>query len=253
MEQEKKFAELQLEEVEGKKVFVATDETIDREGEVLSIDGWNLANFKRNPIILWSHNPFEPLIGKAENIRYRLIEGKKKLTFEPVFHKLNEMSTLVSDLVEKGWMKTVSVGFRPFKKDGNKFTQQELLEISFVNIPANPEATTLALSKGLKQETVDKLFGNETEPEPIEEEKAVEATESKQDEQITQMMDQISELNKKIKNLEVAASSAKPVESLESRPGQGRQPSERKALNVALIREANKALSTYLRLVKEKS
>lgn len=165
---DKKFAELQIEEIDGKKVFVATDETVDREGEVLAIDGWQLENFKRNPILLWSHNPFEPLIGLAENIRFRTLGGKKKMTFEPVFHRMNEMSRLVADLVDKGWMKTVSVGFRPYEKQGNKFTKQELLEISFVNIPANPEATHLAFSKGYGKETVKSIFGDDVKEEEVE-------------------------------------------------------------------------------------
>lgn len=156
-----KFAELDIENIDGKQVFVATDETVDREGEVISIDGWDLANFKRNPILLWSHNPFEPMIGRATNIRMRTVAGKKKMTFEPEFHKKSELSSLIADLVENGWMKTVSVGFRPYQKEGNKFTKQEMLEISFVNIPANPEATQLAFSKGYGTDAMTKLFGEE--------------------------------------------------------------------------------------------
>lgn len=194
---EKKFAELAIEEVEGSKVFVATDDTLDREGERIAIDGWRLDEFKRNPIILWSHNPMEPMIGKAENIRFRTINGRKKLTFEPVFHKLNEMSTLIAELVEKGWMKTVSVGFRPYQKEGDTFTDQELLEISFVNIPANPEATQLALSKGLSQDTVDKLFTNEKSEEvaetPEEKPETPEVTEPVEEKSM-EMMDSMDQM-----------------------------------------------------------
>lgn len=143
---------------EGEKVFIASDETVDRQGESIAVDGWQLDNFKKNPILLWSHNPFEPAIGKADNIRKRTVNGKSALTFEPKFHRLSELSKLISDMVDQGWMKTVSVGFRPFEQEGTKFTKQELLEISFVNIPANPSAMSLAYSKGYGTETVSKVF-----------------------------------------------------------------------------------------------
>lgn len=162
---DKRYTELNIEELEGKQVFVATDETVDREGDIISLDGWDLSNFKRNPILLWSHNPFEPMIGRAKNIRMRNVGGSRKLTFEPEFHEKSPLSKLIADLVKEGWIKTVSVGFRAFQKEGNRFTKQELMEISFVNIPANPEATQLAFSKGYSKDTVGKLFNIVTEVE----------------------------------------------------------------------------------------
>lgn len=104
---EAKFATASLEKVldeesgQEVKVFVVSDETIDREGEIISIDGWVLDNFKRNPVMLWSHNPYDPPIGHWENIRFRTIGGKKKLTMEPNFHRKTDLSKLISDLAEE--------------------------------------------------------------------------------------------------------------------------------------------------------
>lgn len=158
MEEEKKFAEIEPEEIGGKLVFVATDETIDREGEQISIDGWELDDFKKNPVMLWSHDPYTPNIGSWENIRFRTVGGVKKLTMEPKFHRLGELSRLIADMVEQGFLRTLSVGFQALQKEGNRFTKQKLLETSFVNIPANPQATQLAYSKGYSREVVNKLF-----------------------------------------------------------------------------------------------
>ena len=281
---EAKFAELPIEEIDGKQVFVATDETVDREGEVISIDGWDLNNFKKNPILLWSHNPFEPMIGRATNIRMRTVDGKKKLTFEPEFHGKTDLSRVVSDLVSEGWMKTVSVGFRPYERQGNKFTKQEMLEISFVNIPANPQATHLALSKGYAMDEIKKVFDGEIqepvvpEPELEEEEKGMMENMDMMDEMAGQMDDPAmkkmmkmtaktmrnhegriqkmegmkSLLEEEINNLQVALE-AKAVSEPPKAVDKGRSDAGKKAFQgKRLIQVANKALDEFLRLSKEK-
>lgn len=152
------FTKAECKNIEGRKVFVASDDIEDRDGEVIRQDGWDLNNFKQNPILLWSHDPEEPLIGKAENIRFRTIDGRKKLTFEPNFHKKSERSRLIADLVDSGYLNSVSVGFIPKELDGNIITKLELLEISFVNIPANPRAVSLAFAKKYSDKTIDELM-----------------------------------------------------------------------------------------------
>ena len=49
-------------------LFTGSDETIDRDGEIIKVDGWQLANYKKNPVILWGHNHSIPAIGKAERV-----------------------------------------------------------------------------------------------------------------------------------------------------------------------------------------
>ena len=159
--------------IEGKQVFIVSDDVEDRQGEVISTEGWKLENYKKYPVLLWGHNANEPLIGHGTNLRYRDVSGKKKLTFEPKFHRKSKLSQLVSDLVEENWIRGVSVGFRPLEKDGNVYKKQELLEVSFVNVPANPNALNLAYSKGYKEETISKIMDVEKakEIEAIEQEK----------------------------------------------------------------------------------
>jgi uncharacterized protein len=219
------------------KVFVVSDETVDREGEIISIDGWNLDNFKRNPVMLWSHNPFEAPIGKWENIRFRTVNGKKKLTMEPNFHKKSDMSKLISDLVELGYPpQTTSVGFRPYERNGNKYTKQELLEVSFVNIPANPEATQLALSRGYAEAVVSKLFTPASEPK-IE------------DTALSDLKSEVEQLKTEIKNLGVALEKANKPVSESGKPDNGRSESRSKVRR--LLQLSNKALSEALRLEKQ--
>lgn len=123
---------------------VASTSTLDRQGESIDQNGWNLKNFKKNPVLLWAHNHDEPPIGTAKNIKVEG-EGKKaRLTFEPVFHEITERAKAVKQLFAEGIMNSFSVGFIPVEAEGNTFTKAELLEISAVGVPANPEARTMA-------------------------------------------------------------------------------------------------------------
>lgn len=148
----KQFIEAVVQKAEdGKITFVASDETLDRSGEVIPIETWDLTNFMRNPVMLVDHDYcVENIIGLAKNIR---IEGKQ-LLFEPVFHEITELAKSVSQMVLEGVLNTVSVGFLPHGpiKDGDT-GRNELLEISFVAVPANPSAERLkSLQKQVTEE-----------------------------------------------------------------------------------------------------
>ena len=49
--------------------FVLSDETVDRLGDVIMSDGWDLTNFKKNPIALWAHRSDQPPIGRWKDLR----------------------------------------------------------------------------------------------------------------------------------------------------------------------------------------
>lgn len=134
---------------------VASTAALDRQGESIDQSGWQLKNFKKNPILLWAHDHHEPPIGTAKNIKIEG-EGKKaRLTFEPIFHEITERAKAIKALFEEGIMNSFSVGFIPIEADGNTFTKAELLEISAVGVPANPEARTMAY-KSLMAKGFDK-------------------------------------------------------------------------------------------------
>lgn len=125
--------------------MIGSTDSLDRDNEVLSIDGWDLKNYKKNPVVLEAHNYWEPAIGRAK-VR---IEGKKmifKIEFPP--EGVYPRADLFRKLYKLGFMKASSVGFIPSEyKLGNgndeprrTFLKQELTEISLVTVPANPEA-----------------------------------------------------------------------------------------------------------------
>ncbi len=156
-----------LTEVKGNKILaIASEEVEDRQGEVLSIDGWQLKNFKKNPQLLWYHNlrPERSLpIGKVKKIGFRTINGKKKLVFEPEFENITEFGRTVEEFYKRGYLNTFSVGFRPLEKEKNRFIKQELLEISAVPVPALPSAEVIerAEEDGLNKVCIKAALGDE--------------------------------------------------------------------------------------------
>ena len=131
--------------------FTASTESIDRDGEMLQVDGWVLDNFRKNPVILWAHQYDEPAIGKAVNIS--AANGELIIDVEFADAETNPFADIVYRLYMGGFMSAVSVGFIPIeweqgKKDGEpkrKYTKQELLELSCVPVPSNPEAVMQSL------------------------------------------------------------------------------------------------------------
>lgn len=118
--------------------FVASDETMDRQGESLPIDAWDLRNYKKNPVLLVNHDyKVENIVGTAKKVR--VVDGQ--LIFDAVFHEITALAKEVKEMVKQGFLNTVSVGFmrKPGKRAEDPMTN-ELFEVSFVPVPANPSA-----------------------------------------------------------------------------------------------------------------
>jgi HK97 family phage prohead protease len=152
---------------DGSFEFVASDETVDRYGDVIRVSGWELANYRRNPIVLFGHDKSNP-VGIAKKV---WVEGKKLM----VRIKLAEEGTspfidTLRKLVDQKIVRAVSVGFLPTaepkyirdeKNDritGIEYVGQELLENSLVTVPANPAALSTAKSMGIPEQHLARVF-----------------------------------------------------------------------------------------------
>lgn len=131
---------------------VGSSAVVDRMGDIIDQAGWNLKDFLNNKVILWGHNVREekPPIAKALKV---WVEGKgtknAKLMFDLKFDLQDAFAAEIYRKIKDGFLNTVSVGFLPHEWEeldpdnwfgGLKFTKQDLLELSIVPIPANPEA-----------------------------------------------------------------------------------------------------------------
>lgn len=141
----------------GEITAIASTAVEDRQGEIVEVEGWDLKDFKANPIILWGHDHSQLPIGKATKTWIEGSGKQAKLMTKIAFQEVTELGRAVKQLVADGVLKTLSVGFMPVDADGNRFTKQKLLEISVVNVPANPQAMMLGY-KSLK----DNGFDDET-------------------------------------------------------------------------------------------
>jgi HK97 family phage prohead protease len=133
---------------------VASDGTVDRYGDVIEPDGWDLTAYHRNPVILVDHDyRVSRIVGAAE--RAEILDGALlvRIRLDPAGS--NPTAGMVRSRLEAGSLRTVSVGFVPLEWEpilhvesgrvtGFRFTEQELLEVSFVAVPANPNAGTLS-------------------------------------------------------------------------------------------------------------
>ena len=76
------------------------------------------------------------------------------MIIEGVFSKSNPLGVLLADLYDEGMVKTVSVGFIPKQRQEDNrriITSAELLELSFVAVPCNPNALSLDQKQLMKK------------------------------------------------------------------------------------------------------
>lgn len=125
---------------------VASTEGVDRAGEVILVKGWDLENYKKNPIILFAHDYWSLPVGKATNVY--ISEDGKQLIAEGYFAS-TESAQEVRKLYDEKILVAVSVGFMPMERNGNVITKAQLLEISFVPVPCNPDAVSLEKTQKL--------------------------------------------------------------------------------------------------------
>lgn len=144
--------------------FCMSDQTRDRHGDEIVASGWDLAEFKRNPIALANHDP-SFVIGKWTNIRVeggRLL-GHLQLAPEGTSQRIDE----VSKLVRAGFLKSCSVGFIPIDYEelpsgGRRYKKQRLIECSVVSTPSNPSALTTEKARklGVSETVIQRILNS---------------------------------------------------------------------------------------------
>jgi HK97 family phage prohead protease len=138
--------------------FIASTDTLDRYHEIIDPAGWRLDGYRRNPVFQNAHNYGDILftIGKALVTEVR--SGSSPQLYQRVQFAtdVNPMARIAYGLYKGGFLNAVSVGFIPIRWENGapdapfrrKYLEQELLEVSAVAIPANPDALALGLKAG---------------------------------------------------------------------------------------------------------
>jgi len=159
-----KTRKIQIRKNENKFTFVLSTDKVARDGEVWTRDGWDFSNFENNPIFLADHeDTVENVVGKVENLRFE----SDGLIGDVVFaDEENPKAKVIKRLYESGFLNSVSV--RVFPKKGEyrevgkeqvwHLLEKELLEVSAVALPADPNAL---LQRGILRKGEVDLFKKE--------------------------------------------------------------------------------------------
>lgn len=139
-----KMSEFKAIEKEAEYSFkvVVTTEWIDRDWEIIRSDWIDFTNYLKNPVVLVDHSyKIESIVWKT----IKIYQENWNTIAEWVFAKWVEKAELIRALYNQWFVKTVSIWFIPKKRDNswNIIEQSEMLEFSFVAVPANPEALSL--------------------------------------------------------------------------------------------------------------
>lgn len=157
---------------------IITTEDVDRYGEVINLGGWDLTNYMKNPVVLWGHDHYKMPVGICTSIERTekglLAKGK----FAP-----SEDGQEIRSLYDMGIIRATSVGFIEIERMGNIITKAELLEFSFVSVPANPMCLSTIVKSSLSiNSLITKGFLN-VEVKEAEEEKKKEEIEGEKEEE----------------------------------------------------------------------
>lgn len=129
------------------KPFVFNDESVANSyGFIIPTSGISLKRFKQNPIMLDSHwNSTKSVLGKWEDVKVE----NGQLTGVPVFDSEDEDVTKIQGKVERGFIKSCSMGVT-FRREDLKMVagklvleKCELYEVSIVAVPSNANSIRL--------------------------------------------------------------------------------------------------------------
>ena len=145
--------------------FTMSDFGLNRLGMKIDPKGWDIKNYKKNPVLLWNHDDSIPAIGNMKNVRV----VDKKLVGKPVFadKETDQFAWSIGQKVDQGILTSGSVGFQTKrievkeKKDKEPeliSREQELFEFSIVNLPALTSAVKNNLPEIKEDDYMEQLF-----------------------------------------------------------------------------------------------
>lgn len=133
---------------------VITTEDVDRYNEIIKLDGWDIEHYMRNPVVLWGHDHYRMPVGVCTAIERQ----EKGLVARGKFAPSNDGQEL-RRLYDLGIVRATSVGFIEKERQGNVILKAELIEFSFVSVPANPMALSTLIKSNINvNELVTKGF-----------------------------------------------------------------------------------------------
>jgi HK97 family phage prohead protease len=143
--------------------FRSSTPDLDRHGTRIMPEGIRTENYDRNPIFIWGHDGYGSLMGggpSIESIIGRTLRHEAnrngfdhEVEFAPA--DVNPKAEMALRMVKTGFLNSTSIGFEPKRWHEDQplarggppilvFDEVDLLEVSLVPIPSNPNAQALA-------------------------------------------------------------------------------------------------------------
>jgi len=91
--------------------FSITTQDVDRDGDTISLGGWDFKDFEKNPVVLWAHDYGIPPVAKAINIFRDAASIDSTAEFTP--KSLSQFGFMIYQMYKGGFLNAVSVGFQP--------------------------------------------------------------------------------------------------------------------------------------------
>ena len=148
---------------DGTYQVIASDESIDRYQDIVEAAGWRLENYGRNPLWLVDHDyVVQSIVGVGVDVR--VSGGRLVASYKPDPINSSIATDVVLAKLDSLSLRAVSVGFMPIRWErisdekgnwtgGFRYLEQDLLEISWVAVPANPNATLLGIDPNAVRST----------------------------------------------------------------------------------------------------
>lgn len=133
----------------GRVTIVISTDSIARDGWIIEAAGWRFDNYDRNPVVLWAHNDLgQPF---ARTVEHLTTDSELIATAE--FDMEDPDGVSIFRKISQGFINAASVRWLPIKYEWRKvgdnpseilvFTEQELLEWSFVPVPSDAKALVI--------------------------------------------------------------------------------------------------------------
>jgi hypothetical protein len=137
------------------RVVISTDD-LDRHGESVDQNGLDIERYMENPIVLWGHEHWSMPVGITESVSRDTVTREGKTIIRTIAEgyfvtaDINPMGPQLAAAYNAKVVTKTSIGMIVKEMIGNVISKSELLEFSFVPIPANPYTVDL-----MKQHALD--------------------------------------------------------------------------------------------------
>jgi uncharacterized protein len=141
----------------GEVEVIVSNSGTDRHGESITMEGIDLKEIKRNPVVLWAHEYSALPIGKITKLwkKEGNLMARIKLDYD-----IYDFADTVYKMILRGTINAVSIGgmVRKWSDDYLTVEKLEMVELSVVPVGAHPDALVTAKSLGMEVNTFRKEY-----------------------------------------------------------------------------------------------